>query len=400
MGLLRNALEKRNIHDPNVPLTGQALVDFMTAGNQTHSGVTVTPENALRLASVYRCVALISGAVAGLPFHAYQEGTHKRVSVPILNDPNPDVTGYEYWELATTHVLLRGNHFAEKIFNKAGSVKELWPIYPSAVTVEKDKRGRKVFQIETDDGQQKEYTSDKIFHIPGLGYDGLQGLSVIEANKQGIGLGKAAEEYGARFFGSGSLMSGILTTDKALKEEGATALKQRWKKKVSGLDKAHDIAVLDNGAKFQPVSVTPSDAQFLETRKFQRSEISMMFGVPPHMIGDVERTTSWGSGIEQQNIGFVMWSLRPTWLVRIERRATKELMPPGVESRFKVEGLLRGDSKARGEFYNVMLQNRVMTPNEVRELEDLEPAEGGDEFLETPNNSPNGGSDEPAEDSD
>lgn len=397
MGLLRNALEKRNVNDPNVPLTGQALIDLFTAGNQTHAGVTVTPENALRLASVYRCVSLIAGAVAGLPFHGYEEGTHKRVSVPILEEPNPDMTNYDYWELAATHVLLRGNHFSEKVRNKIGDVRELWPIYPSAVEVEKDKSGRKVFQITTDDGQQKEYTSDKIFHIPGLGYDGLQGLSVIEANKQGIGLGKAAEEFGARFFGSGSLMSGILTTDKALKEDGADALKQRWKKKVSGLDKAHDIAVLDNGAKFQPVSVTPSDAQFLETRKFQRSEISMMFGVPPHMIGDVERTTSWGAGIEQQNIGFVMWSLRPTWLVRFERRVTKELTPKGIEARFKVEGLLRGDSKARGEFYNVMLQNRVMTPNEVRALEDLEPAEGGDEFLETPNNSPNGGTDAPAD---
>lgn len=402
MGLLRKALEKRNIHDPNVPLTGQALIDLMAQGNTTDSGMTVTAETSMRQTAVYRCVSLISGSVAGLPFHVYKNGTREQVPSKVVDDPHPELTPYDWKELTLVHLLLRGNSYDQKIRNGHGEVVELWPMGPDAVNPKRVKSTKanpsgKVYEITLEDGSQVEWTDEKILHIPGLGYDGVKGLSAIEAHRQGIGLGMAAETYGAKFFGSGSMMSGILTTEKNLQEEGADALKQRWKKKVSGLDRAHEIAVLDNGAKFQPVSIAPNDAQFIETRKFQLGEVARMFGVPPHMIADTEKSTSWGSGIEFQQIHYVVYTLRP-WLNRIEQRFDKHVLNGGVYSRFKVDGLLRGDSKARGEFYAQMLQNRVMSPNEVRALEELEPYEGGDEMLETPNNSANDGGTESDED--
>ncbi len=242
--------------------------------------------------------------------------------------------------------------------------------------------GGKVFVIVDKDGIQRPYTSLEILHIPGMGYDGRVGLSRIQVAKQAIGVGMAAEEYAGRFFGSGTHMSGILTTEGELTQPSAEALKARWKEKVGGLSKAHDIAVLDGGAKFQPISIPAKDAELLASRQYTTTEIARLFGLPPHAIGDVEKSTSWGTGIEQQKIGMVQFTLQPSYLTRVEQRLTKEvLLNPNVYAEYTIEGLLRGDAAGRASFYEAMVRIRAMNPNEVRGRENLEPYEGGDEFI-------------------
>ncbi len=225
--------------------------------------------------------------------------------------------------------------------------------------------------------------------LPYLSIDGTVGLSPLKLARQSLGVTVAAEDFAAKFFGSGTALSGILKTDKSLKEGDADALKKRWRELLAGIDHAHEIAVLDNGADFTPVSVPPEDAQLLGTRDFQVSEIARLTGIPPHLLGDVDKSTSWGTGIEQQVIGLVKFTFQ-SWLTMLEQRYTRELLPGGWTSgswfaEHSVEGLLRGDSAARAQFYALMVQWGILSRNEVRALENREPADGLDEFL-TPSN--------------
>ena len=227
------------------------------------------------------------------------------------------------------------------------------------------------------DGGKIVATDADLMHIPGFSIDGIVGLSPIAMARQGIGLAMAAEGFGGRLFSSGSLASGVLETDSSLKPEQADAILARWKQKRAGLQHAHDPIILDNGAKFHQLTINPSDAQFLESRRFQISEIARMFGIPPHLLMDTEKSTSWGTGIEQQSISFVVYTLRP-WLTRIEQRVTKVLQPNPIYARFTVEGLLRGDSKQRAEFYQTMWGLGSLSTNDIRALEELGPVDGGD----------------------
>lgn len=386
MPVLRQLIEARNINNPAVPLTSQLLIDTF-AGPAVHAGVSVNETTAMQLIAVFRCVELISGTCAALPLKAYRSGTRERVDVQVLDDPHPEMTSFEVWEMTYACLLLWGNAYFRKIRDGAGRIRYLWPLHPSRVKprfteVTAANPGGKLFEVRDHVGQPTDYTPYEIFHIPGMGYDGLQGLSRIQLAKQGIGLGLAAEQYAARFFGSGSQPSGILSTEKGLDEVAATRLKARWKEKVSGISNAHEIAVLDNGAKFQPISIPPEDAELLATRRYGTTEIARLFGLPPYVIGDVEKSTSWGTGIEQQKLGLVQFTLQPSYLTRVERRLTKEvLLNPNVYAEYTVEGLLRGDSAARAAFYEAMVRIRAMNPNEVRTRENLEPYEGGDEFI-------------------
>lgn len=384
MTVLGRLIERRNLNNPAYPLTSTTLAEFLD-GQKVLSGVSVDEKTAMRLIAVFRCTELIAGTCAALPLKAYRVGTRERVLAPILDEPHPELTRFELWETAYTHLLLWGNAYLYKVRDGAGRIRELWPIPPAQVKVDRlpataSNPGGKVFAI-TDAAGTRPYTSFEILHIPGLSYDGRVGLSRIQHARQHLGLGMAAEEYAARFFGSGSLLSGILTTTANLDEPQAARLKARWKEKVGGLDKAHDIAVLDNGASFSPVSIPPEDAQLLQTQNWSAGQVAMLFGLPPHAIGQVEKSTSWGTGIEQQKIGMVQFTLDPTYLTRVEQRVTKEVLPnPTVYAEYTREGLLRGDSKSRASFYSQMRQMRAMSANEVRVRENLEPYEGGDEF--------------------
>ncbi|MGL5908691.1 MAG: phage portal protein [Phycicoccus sp.] len=359
--------------NPAVPLTSTGLVDWLDGGSRSHAGASVSEKTSLGMPAVWRAVSLISGSAAGLPLHAYVADGEVRERVgptsaaaSLLRSPHQDLTPFELWEQVYVHLLLWGNAYLRVWRDRIGRPRELALIHPSRVRAGRESAtSRKVYEV---DGTGEPWYDDRILHIPGLGYDGIAGVSPIRIARQGIGLALAAEEYGARLFGSGSLMSGILQTEQRLDQASADALKTRWRAKTSGLSGAHEVAVLDRGIKFQPLSMPPEDAQFLESRRFQVAEVARLFGVPPHMLGDTERSTSWGAGIEQQSIGYVVYTLRP-WLTRVEQRVSK-LFGDRVYARYTVEGLLRGDSAQRAAYYQQMWSLGVLSTNEIRALED------------------------------
>ncbi len=395
MTWLQSLRETRaSIENPTYPITSQTLVDLMV-GPQSDAGVSVNEKNAFGMPAVYRAIALISGTVASLPLHAYRDSDNDtrermRPSPRIIREPHPDLTRFEWLELALVHQLSWGNTYFRILRNEVGTVAELWPIEPSRVRVGRAKDGSKVYAVDTKDlsgrpwspgtgvgdDEVRPFTDAEILHVPGMGYDGVVGMSPIAVARQGIGLAMAAEKFGAKLFGSGNLMTGILSTEQRLDQTQADAIKARWRAQHSGLSSAHDVAVLGAGVKFEPISVPPEDAQFIESRRFQVTEVARIFGVPPHMLMDTERSTSWGTGIEQQSIGFVVYTLRP-WLLRFEHRLSR-LLPNPQYVKFSVEGLLRGDSAQRAAFYTSQWNIGALSTNEIRGLEDRPPVPGGD----------------------
>ncbi|MFE5090608.1 phage portal protein [Streptomyces sp. NPDC056638] len=358
-------------------------------GPQTDSGVPVSETSSLHMPAVWRSVAVIAGVSAALPLHAYTSGTKDRATSPLLDDPHPELTPLELWRLAYVHRVLWGNAYLQKLRAPSGQIKELWPISPSRVQVERVRPtagnpAGKVFYITDDWDQSHALTSYDVLHIPGLGYDGLTGCSPIRAAAQGIGLAQAAEKGAAKLFGSGNLVSGVLQTEQRLTKEQATALKANWQAKVGGIENAQQVAILDSGASFQPVAMPLKDSQFLESREFQITEIARMFGVPLFLLMETAKSTSWGTGLEQQAQGWVTFDLGPTWLGPTEQRITKELLPTGEYAHYALQGLLRGDSSSRATFYRAMRDTGVMSANDIRYLEELPPIPGpeGDTYLQ------------------
>lgn len=373
-----------SIETPSLPLTSTVLLDWL-GGRPTHAGPAVTETSAHAMSAVWRAVNLLAGTGASLPLHAYHRQGSARVAVPdgpvvdLLDDPHVDMTPFELWELVYGTVLTWGNCALWKRRGPLGRIYALEWIDPSTVRYGRADDGTKVYEINS-----VGYSDDKVLHIPGYGYDGCSGVSPIRMAREGISLALAAEQYGAKLFGSGSLATGILQVESRLTTEQATEIKAAWKAAGSGLDSAHDIRVVGSGAKWQQLTIPPEDAQFIESRRFAVEEVARWFGMPPHMLGETAKSTSWGSGIEEQNLAFVIYTLRP-WLTRFEQRLTKmlraegELMSPEpVYARYSVEGLLRGNSAARAAFYTSMWQLGVLSTNDIRALEELPPVDGGD----------------------
>ena len=369
---------------PGQPVETSALMRLI-GGGTTKSSVKVTETSALAMPAVWRAVTLLSGTIASLPLHAYEQtGPSRQLSTgagaELLAKPHPDLTPFELWEIVYAHQLMWGNAYLRLLRDGVGRVREMWPIRPDCVQVGRTSViGRKLFYV-TDDTfgtEPQVFSEDEVLHLPGFGYDGLVGCSPIRMAREGVGLALAAEEYGARLFGSGSLATGILQTEQRLTQKQADDLADRWAKKRQGLGQAHGTIVMDKGATFHQLSIPPEDAQFIESRRFQISEVARIFGIPPHMLADTDKSTSWGSGIEQQTIAFVVYTLRP-WLTRVEQRISRVLSPESVYARYSVEGLLRGDSAARSSFYKAMWELGALSTNEIRAYEELAPVEGGD----------------------
>ena len=392
-GPLLTAPRAQSLENPAVPLTSTSLLDWM-GHTPNASGIAVNETSSLHMPAVWRAVNLIAGTAAALPLHAYKTGDEQRKiitsgqSADLLNFPHPDLVPFDFWELIYAHRLLWGNAYVLKLRNALGQIKELWPIHPSRVKVgrvteqgamgDSTQIGRKIYAVDGGyDQGGLTYYDDQIMHLPGFGYDGVCGISPIRMAAQGIGLGLAAEEYGARLFGSGSLATGILQTEQRLKPEQADALHRRWREKATGISRAHEAVVLDSGVKFHQLTIPPEDAQFLQSRKFQVVEIARMFGMPPHMLMEVDGSTSWGTGIEQMTLGFVIFTLQ-SWLIRTEQRVTQVLRPQNVYAKYALAGLLRGDSAARAEFYTKLWNLGVFSTNDIRRFEELAPVEGGD----------------------
>jgi HK97 family phage portal protein len=401
--LLARPPQNLTLESPQFPLSSNGILEALHIPFTTASSVYVDEKRSLTMPAVYRAVNIIASGVAGLPLLAYKADSPDPESVRIpqtsgqaadlLRTPHPDLTSFEVWEIVVAHMALWGNAYLHKLRDGAGVVRELWPIHPSQVTPGRASDMTKVYKVTTNQDETA-FSDLQILHIPGFGYDGIAGVSPVRLARQGIGLAIAAEEFGARLFGSGALAGGVLTTDQRLTQEQADALKTRFKAKVSGLQNAHEVAVLGSGAKFQAMTIPPDDAQFLESRSFQIEEVARIFGVPPHLLMSMEKSTSWGTGIEQQTLGFVKFTLQP-WLTRIEQRVSKVLQPNNVQAHFSLEGLLRGDSAQKSAFYESMWNLGALSTNEIRAREGLPPVADGDVRYRPMNFAPLGAEPEP-----
>lgn len=388
MKSLFGLFEGRNLQDPGTPLTDTSLLNWL-GGAATDAGVSVSEQTALRMPAVWRSVTVIAGVSSALPLPTFKTGTRTRTVSDLLDDPHPELTRLEVWRLAYLYRVLWGNAYLQKLRAPNSKVKELWPVSANRVQVNRerptpDNPTGKWFWVTDDWGVTHRLTPRDILHIPGLGYDGLTGVSPVRLASQGIGLAQAAEKGAARLFGNGNMVGGVLQSEQRLNEDQANALKERWRAKMSGVNNSHEVAVLDSGASFAPVAMPNTDAQFLESREFQNTEIARMFGVPLFLLMETSKSTSWGTGLEQQATGWVKFDLAPTWLAPTEQRITKELLGKSEYAKYQVAGLLRGDSAARATFYRAMRDTGVMSANDIRELEDLPPIPGpeGDVYLQ------------------
>jgi HK97 family phage portal protein len=384
----RRQIEGRvSLENPAIPISSDSITAILGTGLSTDAGVQVSEFTALRLTTVWRCVTLIAGVIAGLPLRVFEPSPDGRVEVysPLLADPCADMTRFELWELVMAFLLLWGNAYLLKIPRELDdTIVRLFPLHPAQVTPNRllDAAGKatgpKRYSVV---GYSGYLTDDDLLHIPGFGYDGIRGLSPIAFARQAIGGAIAAETFGAKFFGSGSQLGGILKTERGLKEETAQAYKTKWRERVAGIANAHEVLILDGGMDFQQIGVPPGDAQFIESRKFSVMEICRLYGVPPHLAMDLEKSTSWGTGIAEQSLGFIRYNLSATWLPRIEQRLSKMLLPPQQTAEFSAEGVLRGDTAARYAAYTAALGGRPwMCPDDIRGLENM-PRLGGDNAI-------------------
>lgn len=397
MTILRGLFERRSssLANPSSNLY-EALVG-MTDGDESWSGARVTPENALQVVAVYACVRLISETIGTLPVKLVENtGKSRKIrdDLPefalLADEPNPEQDAGEYWRLIAAHTLLRGNAYAYKDYDGSGRLRALWPLRPDLVTPGRTPSGRLAYRVQFQDrtgpfgiGETVLFDTE-IIHYKALGTDRGLGLAPVTLARQAVGTAKAAEEYGARFFANDARPGGVISVEKELTNASWNRLHKQWASLHQGNKQAHLMAVLEGGAKWQSVGISNEDAQFLETRKFQTAEIARLFGVPPFMIADVERSTSWGTGIEQQGIGFVVYTLRP-WLVRYERTTKRALFSgTAISPRFVVDALVRGDLKTRYESYAIGKQNGWLSTNDILEMEDRDPIADGDEYLATP----------------
>lgn len=338
------------------------------------SGVYVSERTAMQHLAVHSCVRLLADSIAALPVDVYRKTGAVRIGLgtpPVLEDPDPDINGFEFMQQIVASLALRGNSYElvtsrDKLEYPVTRI----PVHPDAVKVSKSKvDGRPDFVINGAAVPRADVIQIRRLTLPGQ----VVGLSPLEQARQAIGLGLAAERYGARWFGDSADPSAVLETDANLPSDEATAVMRSW---VASHGGRRHPAVLSGGLKYRPITITPNESQFLETRGFQRGEIAMFFGIPPHMIGDVDKSTSWGKGIEQQSIGFVQFSLMP-WLRVIEAAYSRVLLPRGQYMRFNVSALLRGDLMTRYTAYTQARNAGWLNVDEIRALEDMPPVPDG-----------------------
>ena len=393
MGIFSGLFKSRD--KPQDRTSGSNYAFFMGG---TTSGKAVTERSAMQMTAVYSCVRILSEAVAGLPLHLYKytDSGGKAMALDhslyrLLHDePNPEMSSFVFRETLMTHLLLWGNAYAQIIRNGKNEIVALYPLMPNKMSVDRDENGRLYYTYYRGSDEaikNKEFAvtlqPSDVLHIPGLGFDGLVGYSPIAMAKNAIGMAIACEEYGAKFFANGAAPGGVLEHPGTIKDP--QRVRESWQSTFGGSGNANKIAVLEEGMKYTPIGISPEQAQFLETRKFQINEIARIFRVPPHMVGDLEKSSF--SNIEQQSLEFVKYTLDP-WVIRWEQSIQRSLFSRDEKAvyfvKFNLEGLLRGDYQSRMNGYAIGRQNGWMSANDIRELENLDriPAEdGGDLYL-------------------
>ena len=389
----RDRPENPPIED-NVRDSGQVFIF-----GRADSGEMVDERSAMQIATVYACVRLLAESVAGLPLHLYRYTDDSETGKELARDhplynllyylPNPEMSAFTFRETMMTHLLLYGNCFAQIIRDGKNGILGLYPLLPENVEIDRDERGE-IYYIyhsysdETPGETNKDlhFRKDEIFHVPGLGFNGLVGFSPIAMMKNALGTTLAVEKYGASFFKNGAQPSGVLESPVILKDP--SRLRDQWQQAYGGANNAHRVAILEQGVSYKPISLPPEDSQFLSTRQFGVNEICRIFRVPPHMVQELSHATF--SNIEHESINFVVHTLMP-WLVRFEQAIIKDLLLEEERTtyfpKFNVDGLLRGDYQSRMQGYATGISNGFLSPNDVRDLEGFNriPEEkGGDDY--------------------
>lgn len=371
MGLISKIFNRTRDKPKNDPGRG---VDFLFGSSL--SGKTVNERTAMQTSVVYACVRIISETIASLPFHTYRTtktGKEKAVKHDLYfllhSEPNNEMTSFIFRETLVSHLLLWGNAYAQIVRDGRGRVLELYPLMPDRMKAERSDKGE-IYYIYRKDGEEYVLKNHEVLHIAGLGFDGLVGYSPIAMARNAVGLGLAVEEFGSKFFANGANPSGVLEHPGILKDP--KKVRESWNQLYSGTSNAHKIAVLEEGLQYKRIGIPPNEAQFLETRKFQLNEICRIYRVPPHMVADLDKSSF--SNIENQSLNFVIHTIRP-WLVRIEQAVNRALFTTEEKQQyfvsFSVEGLLRGDYASRMSGYSIGIQNGFMSPNDIRNLENM-----------------------------
>lgn len=359
-------------------------------GADAESGEYVSPETALRCSAVYSCVGILAESIAQLPLKLYRRtagGKEEVEESPLRRilgwKPNEWQTSFEFREMAMQHLCLRGNFYAYKVTDSRDEVRELLPLHPDQVTVEQRPDWSLAYRITFNDGRQETVDKSRIFHVRYRTLDGVRGISPILYHRDTVGLALTTLKHGSRVFRNGALPTGILQHPGKLSKESLERLRESWEASYGGANSGK-TAILEEGMTFTGLTMSNEDMQYLETRSFQVEDIARIYRVPLHMIQSVEKSTSWGSGIENMSLGFVQFTLLP-WIRRLESAIWRDLIPDrekeSVFPEFLVDGLLRGDIKSRYTAYQLAIQSGIMSPNEVRAKENLNPRPGGDDYM-------------------
>ena len=393
----------RILSRPRAAVTSsRELQKLLEAQHATDSGAVVTTDSAMRVAAVWACVRVLSETLASVPLILYERTKTGKRRAPehwayrlLHEQPNAWQTPYGFKETLQANLVPGGNGYAIKTV-VGTEVQELLPVAHHRVTIQQDELLRVAYLVTMPDGSTLPVPQERMFHLVGFSFDGLRGVSPIAYHREAIGLTMQLVQHGARLFKQGASVRGVLEHPARLTKEAYDRLKASFDETYAGVEQAHKTAILEEGVKYSKIAMTADEAQFLESRKYQRTEIAGIFRVPPHLIGDLERATF--TNVEHQSLEFVKFSMTP-WFVRWEEQITRSIIPPRDRARFfaefLVDGLLRGDQKSRYDAYRTAITTGWMSRNEARVLENMDPQDGLDEFL-TPLNMAAG--DEPAPD--
>jgi HK97 family phage portal protein len=392
-------------------LKDPAFLEFIRSGGVTPnaSGANVNANSAMAIAVAWRCISIVTGMIGSLPWSIKQRipdpdrpGRTIRTDATnhpmwkVLRRPNRYQTSQQFRKHLQLHLLLRGNAYAY-IVRSMGRIVALLPLHPDRCQPEAQKDASIKYRYTHPDQRQEVFNQEEVLHLRGMTMDGINGLSVLTYARHSMGLSIRAEEAGARLFSQGNLTGGYFAHPGALGEEAYERLKEELASQYGGAENAHRIMLLEEGLKFERIGLSAVDAQFLQIRGFQRTDIGMFFGVPPHLYGDTEKTSSWGTGVEQMTIGFVVYTMTDwakTWEEGFNFSCLNDNEFVDYYHHFNMNALLRGDLKARTEHYVSMHNIGVYSPNDIREKEDENPREGGDEYFVPMNMASSGGGDD------
>jgi HK97 family phage portal protein len=370
-------------NNPNRPSTNLSNpAEWLFGENTSSTGIAVNEESAMQLSAVFAAVRVISETMASLPWGVKQTTDGIIVEADahpvnqLIHAPNQLMTDFTFRETCQAHLCLHGNAFIAIKRDAAGNPIRLIPIQPHRVAV-KIYEDQKFYQID----DKETFDDSEMIHLVGLGFDGIKGKSVLEAARQSIGLGLAADRFGGSFFGNGANVSAVLTHPARLSDEAYKRLLRSWTQRNTGMDNAHKTAILEEGMKIEKMSISPQDSQFIATRQFGVVDIARFFRVPLAYLGSIENSST-RANIEEQGIQFQRNTILP-WVKRWEAEFNRKLFTGSdYFIRFNMDGLLRGDIRSRYEAYTKGRQWGWISANDVRKLENLPPIDGGDAYLQ------------------